>query len=454
MVTTLGYAGVLMKTLHKYVLKEQIPPFLFGMFVVIFILILNFLYKNLETLIGKGVPITTSIELLVLSLGWMVVMAVPMAVLIAVLISFMRLGSDNEIVAMRTAGLSLTQIAKPLIIASFALSLAMIPVHNYVVPETNHRLANLLIAIHKKKPALQLRDGIFMNDIKGYSILVQKARGRKIEGVTISKLVEGKPAQTIRADHGEIYYAADGTTLVIKLYDGEIHDVDPKDPRRYLRVKFTEHTLNIPEAGSKLVKVDRKYRGDRELSIGGLMHEIEKYKTKLYAVEDEVASTVSESVTEAAAIRDRLVTSDSLGVATGSLASTLEHATDRLKTLRDQANSYRRKIRSLSVEVHKKIAISFACVVFVLLGVPIAVRAKEGGAGAGMVISSGFFAIYYAFLTAGEKLADRGYVLPSLSMWAANIVLGAVGIYLFIRANKELPFVPARLTKWLRSLLK
>ena len=450
--TTLGYAGALMKTLHKYILREQVPPFLFGMFVVIFILILDFLYKNLEMLIGKGIPLTTSAELLLLSLGWMIVMAVPMAVLIATLISFMRLGSDNEIAAMRTAGLSLAEISKPLIIASFLLSLAMIPVHNYVVPETNHRLANLLLAIHKKKPALQLRDGVFMNDIKGYSILVQKARGRKIEGVTISKLVEGRPAQTIRADHGEIYFADDGTTLVIKLYDGEIHDVDEKDPRRYLRLKFTEHTLNIPNAGSKLVKIERDYRGDRELSIGALRKEIRKYRAKLIQVEQETRKAVIESAERASAIRQNLIQSDSTVSASASLNLTFEQATDKLRTLRDQAATYRRKIRALSVEAHKKIAISFACVVFVLLGIPIAVRAKEGGAGSGMVISIGFFAVYYAFLTAGEKLADRGYVLPSLSMWAANIVLGVLGVYLFLRANRELPFIPDSLSRYFRRI--
>ncbi len=449
--TTLGYAGLLMKTLHKYVLKEQISPFLFGMFVIIFILILDFLYKNLETLIGKGVPVATSAELLLLSLGWMIVMAVPMAVLIATLISFMRLGSDNEIVAMRTAGLSLAQIAKPVIIGSFVLSFAMIPVHNYVVPETNHRLANLLVAIHKKKPALQLRDGIFMNDIKGYSILVQKAKGREIEGVTISKLVEGRPAQTIRADHGEIYFAEDGTTLVIKLYDGEIHDVDERDPRRYLRLKFTEHTLNIPNAGSKLVKVDREYRGDREMGIGALRRETEEYRAKLKQVQEETRRTVVESAAKAVAARRAIIDS---AATSPSLGLTFEQATDRLRTLRDQAVAFRRKIRALSVEAHKKIAISFACVVFVLLGVPIAVRAKEGSAGSGMVISIGFFAIYYAFLTAGEKLADRGYILPSLSMWAANIVLGGIGLYLFIRTNRELPLMPRILTRWLRSIFR
>ena len=270
-----------MKTLHRYILTQQVPPFLFGIFIIIFILILDFLYKNLEMLIGKGVPVTASAELLLLSLGWMIVMAVPMAVLIGTLISFMRLASDNEITAMRTSGLSLTAISRPLLIAAVLLSVGMIPVHNYVVPETNHRLANLLVSIHKKKPALQLRDGVFMNEIKGYSILVNKSMGREIEGVTISRLIEGKPAQTIRAERGELFFADDGNTLVMKLYDGEIHDVDEKDPKRYLRLKFTEHTLNIPGVGRDLIRIDREYRGDREMAIGALREEIARYREKV-----------------------------------------------------------------------------------------------------------------------------------------------------------------------------
>jgi lipopolysaccharide export system permease protein len=431
-----------MKTLHRYILTQQIPPFLFGLFIVIFILMLDFLRKHLETLIGKGIPLSASAEMLALSLGWMIVMAVPMAVLIGTLISLMRLASDNEIVAMATSGMSLFSIAKPLIIASVILSVLMIPVHNYVVPETNHRLANLLVSIHRKRPALTLRDGVFMNDIKGYSILVNKSTGRKIEGVTISKLVEGKPAQTIRAESGEIFFAGDGTTLTIKLYNGEIHDVDEKDPKRYLRLAFSEHTLNIPNAGSRLERIDREYRGEREMSIGVLRAEIEKYREKLRAQEGEVTKIVSQAageVTAACAATGREPNAPGQGK---PVVASITDALDRLKTLKSQAASHRRRVRSLSVEAHKKVAISFACAVFVLLGVPLGVRAKEGGAGAGLVISILFFWVYYAFLSAGEKLADRGYVTPSLSMWAANIVLGAVGFYLFYRANRELPFIP------------
>jgi lipopolysaccharide export system permease protein len=104
-------------------------------------------------------------------------------------------------------------------------------------------------------------------------------------------------------------------------------------------------------------------------------------------------------------------------------------------------------MRSLAVEAHKKVALSFACVVFVLIGIPIGVRTRDGSAGSGLVVSILFFAVYYAFLNAGEKLADRGFVLPSLSMWAANIVLGGMGLYLFIRADRELPFIPRRLKR-------
>jgi lipopolysaccharide export system permease protein len=439
-----------MKTLHRYILTQQIPPFLFGIFIVIFILMLDFLRKHLEMLIGKGVPISASAELLILSLGWMIVMAVPMAVLIGTLISFMRLASDNEIVAMATSGMSLLGVAKPLIVASVILSVLMIPVHNYVVPETNHRLANLLVSIHRKRPALQLRDGVFMNEIKGYSILVNKSTGREIEGVTISKLVEDKPAQTIRAEHGEIFFAEDGTTLVIKLFNGEIHDVDERDPKRYLRLRFSEHTLNIPDAGSKLERIDREYRGEREMSIAALRAEVEKYRQKLQVQEDEVAEIVGRFAGQVQSVCGLAAVSEGEGGSQPMVASVVS-AHDKIKTLKSQAASHRRRIRSLSVEAHKKIAISFACAVFVLLGVPLGVRAKEGGTGAGLVISILFFWVYYAFLSAGEKLADRGFIMPSLSMWAANIVLGAIGFYLFFRANKELPFIPTAVKRIFRG---
>jgi lipopolysaccharide export system permease protein len=434
-----------MRTLSRYILGQQVAPFLFGIFIIMFILILDFLYKNLEVLIGKGVPVAVSLELLLLSMGWMMVMAIPMAVLIATLVSFMRMAADNEVVAMKTGGMSLLAIARPVLIAGAVLSLIMIPVHNYVVPETNHRLANLLVSIHRKKPALQLRDGVFMNDLKGYSILVDKSRGREIEGVTISKIEEGKPAQTIRAQSGEIFFSEDGNTLVIKLYNGEIHDVDEKDPKRYLRLSFNEHTLYIPDAGTQLIRLEREHRGEREMSITGLRAEMADVKGRIAAQDAEVQKIVRDSAAE---LQDFYEARTSEGHAekptTRAPTSIISATGDKLRSAENQLSSHRRRLRSLSVEMHKKIALSFACLIFVIIGVPIGVRAREASAGAGMMISILFFAVYYAFLKVGENLADRGFMPPVLSMWAANIVLGAIGLYMFMRASRELPFIPLR----------
>jgi lipopolysaccharide export system permease protein len=304
------------------------------------------------------------------------------------------------------------------------------------------------VSIHKKKPALQLRDGVFMNEIKGYSILVNKSMGREIEGVTISRLIEGKPAQTIRAESGELFFSDDGNTLVMRLYDGEIHDVDEKDPKRYLRLKFTEHTLNIPGVGRELVRIDREYRGDREMGIGALRSEIESYRGKLDNQVAQVESVVVRSAQALPGLRASVSEGDG---GKERIVPALTSASEKIRTLRTQADSYRRRMRSLAVEAHKKAALSFACIVFVLIGIPIGVRTREGGAGSGLVISILFFAVYYAFLSAGEKLADRGYVLPSVSMWAANIVLGAIGLYLFIRADRELPFMPRHLKRLVKG---
>lgn len=454
--TSFGYAGVEMKTLHKYILTQQVAPFLFGIFIILLVLVLDFLNKYLYMLIDKGVPVLVSAELLVLSLGWMLVLAVPMAVLIGTLISFMRLASDNEIVAMRTSGVSLISIAKPLIIASLLVSFGMIPVHNYVVPETNHRLANLLVSTHRKRPALQLRDGVFANDIKGFSILAEKVRGNEIEGVTISRISENKPVQTIRAARGTVAFAEDGNTLIMRLFDGEIHDVDEKDPKRYLRLKFAEHTINIPEAGGKMIKVERDYRGEREMSIGALSREITSFKAKVSGLEGEVREVIEKTAGELPRLAGRPegvppANRGAAAVPGGKIVALLTTTHDRLQTLENQAASYRRSIRSYSVEMHKKVAISFACAVFVVLGIPVGARVREGGTGAGMVVSIAVFAVYYAFLKAGEALADRGYIPPLLSMWAANIVLAVLGLYLLVRANRELPFIPDRLKNLMRS---
>ncbi|MFZ1946187.1 MAG: LptF/LptG family permease [bacterium] len=436
-----------MKTLHRYVLTQQIPPFLFGIFIIIFILVLDFLYKNLEILIGKGVPVLVSAELLILSMGWMIVMAIPMAVLIGTLISFMRLASDNEIVAMRTSGISLVSIAKPLLITSLILSFAMIPVHDRLVPETNHRLANLLVSIHRKKPALQLRDGVFANDIKGFSILAERVKGSEIEGVTISRLLEGKPAQTIRAERGTLHFAEDGNTLVLRLYDGEIHDVDEKDPKRYLRLKFTEHTINIPEAGGKLVRAEREYRGEREMSIGALRKEIASFNAKIRDQQRQVREVLDKAAADLPDLVKEVPSGETKARAGGQIVSLVTSTHDRLQTLESQQAGYERSVRSYSVELHKKIALSFACAVFVLLGIPIGARAREGSTGAGMMASISIFSVYYAFLKAGETLADRGYVPPFLSMWAANITLGSVGLWLMVRANREISAIPDALRK-------
>ncbi len=435
-----------MRTLSRYILGQQIAPFLFGIFIIMFILILDFLYKNLEVLIGKGVPVLASTELLLLSMGWMMVMAIPMAVLIATLISFMRMSSDNEIVAMKTGGMSLVAIARPVLAAGIVLSFIMIPVHNYVVPETNHRLANLLVSIHRKKPALQLRDGVFMNDIKGYSILVNKSRGREIEGVTISRLEEGRPAQTIRAEHGEIFFSDDQNTLVMKLYNGEIHDVDENDPKRYLRLSFTEHTIYIPDAGTQLIRLERENRGEREMSITDLRGEMARVEDKIGAQGAQVQKIIKESSAELEDYyRDQTTPGENRERNTTRAPTSVISATeDKLRSVKNQIASNERRLRSLSVEIHKKVALSFACLVFVIIGVPLGVRAREASAGAGMMISILFFAVYYAFLKVGENLADRGLMPPLLSMWAANLVLGAVGIWLFARANREMPFIPLK----------
>jgi lipopolysaccharide export system permease protein len=170
----------------------------------------------------------------------------------------------------------------------------------------------------------------------------------------------------------------------------------------------------------------------------------------LYELETEVRQVIDKAAVDLPRLADQAAQPNAPPAEGGKMVALVGSTRDRLEALQNQAVGLRRSARSYSVEMHKKVAISFACAVFVLLGIPVGARVKEGGTGAGMVVSIAVFAIYYAFLKAGESLADRGYVPPLLSMWAADIVFATLGLYLLLRANRELPFIPDGLRNLVR----
>jgi lipopolysaccharide export system permease protein len=422
-----------------------------GFGVVTFIFEMDVLFEYLDLVINRGVPVVAVLQLFVLSLGFVVALSVPCAVLVAELMTFGRLSQDNEITALRASGIHLFRVMLPSLAASALLAVGLTLFNNYVYPEANHAFANLLVDIHRMRPTVKLQEGVFITDLPGYNMLVQSVNGHtnEMRGVTIYQMNAGGPPTTILARTGYLTYTPDGRTAVIELQNGEIHEIqaDAGSPRRYHRLSFRRHTIYIQGAGGMLERSVRDSRGDREKSAQMLLVE----RADIVAQYDRSLQQKLETFrNHGVSPRDCQALAPERAPLLGRFAigwSALTHHGDPLKPVvaahpelqtdaeiwRMERQSLLRRVASLSVEIHKKFALPAACIVFVLIGAPIGMRVRRGGPAVAFA-SIGFFLFYYACLVVGEELANR-LILPAwLAMWLANIVLGALGIDLTARA--------------------
>jgi len=442
--------------LRSYILRLHLVPFLLGLSVVTFILEMDALIQYMDLIVTRGVPVGVVAQIFLLSAGFVLAMSVPCAVLVAVLMTFGRLSQDNEITAMRAGGLNLADALVSPLVASIVLAILLALFNNRVLPEANHAFVNLMVDIGRMRPTVKLQEGVFITDFPGYTLLVQSVNGRtnEMRGVTIYQSRAGGQPATIFAKRGVLFYTPDGRTAVLELKDGEIHEIpsDEGGARRYRRLVFKTHIINIPGAGAFLERTARETRTDRERSADDLIQ-----------VRDSVSRQYSQSVTQ------HQLRMQMLGAPEEAIeALTPERAplgrrfaawfsrvvlrrdpVDRVAAeqpvIRAELDMWRlereallKRVAGLSVEIHKKYSLPAACVVFVLLGAPLGMRVRRTGPAVAFA-SVPFFLFYYLCLVGGEELADRLLFPAWLSMWLPNLVLGGWGILASWRAC-ELPW--------------
>ena len=439
-----------MRLLRSYILKLHLVPFLLGFGVVTFILVMDVLFDYLDLVVNRGVAVGVVLQLYLLSLGYIIALSLPCAVLVATLMTFGRLSQDNEITALKASGVHLGNVLVGPLVAAAILTVGLALFDNYALPETNHAFANLLIDIGRMRPTVRLQEGTFITDFPGYNLLVQSVNGRtnEMHGVTIYQINPDGPPTTILAKHGTLSYTPDGRTAVLRLRDGEIHEVPPDEAgaRKYRRLMFKTHIINIPGAGAILERSVRNARSDRELSAASLMAQRDTVETQ-YATALEIRRQryadrgLSPDV---AAMLELAPMSWSLRLQGLWLRMTGHDPGERLErehpaeaselgTWQFERDSYRKRIASLSVEIHKKFSLPMACVVFVLIGAPIGMRVRRAGPAVAF-ISVAFFLFYWLCLIGGEELAHRLLIPAWLSMWLPNLVLGGLGLHWTLEA--------------------
>lgn len=442
-----------MKILTRLVVKEHIPPFVVALAVLTFLFLSNFIVKSIDKLLGKGLSVWVILEYIFLNLMWILALSIPMAVLVAILMSYGRMSADNEINAMRTSGISFLTIVRPSIIFGILVCAGLIYFNNNILPDFNHRARLLGSDIYRKKPDLSLEPGYFNEDIPGYSIRISDKEDGLLKDVLIYSKGDQEEQVTIIAKTGSLAVRED--KIVMTLYNGEIHQIDQETHSDYQLVDFQKHILTLDVPGMMLERRDSGRRGDREMSSRMMLEKVKEIRKDYQDTRDKIQIALSNrvgldtTVQSSEYLRELTeLTPDSIiamrfdedTLSAGKRRIVRRDIRSGLQQISTQLNlsqSYKRQINKYLVEVHKKYSIPVACVVFVLIGAPLGVMARHGGFAVGAGFSLFFFLVYWACLIGGEELADRLIVSPFIAMWTPNIIVGFFGVLLMIRTVRE-----------------
>jgi lipopolysaccharide export system permease protein len=452
-----------MSILIRYVIRSHVGPFLFSFTLITGLLFLNTIAQRLDQLMGKGLPWSVLAEFAVLALPHTVALTLPMSVLVAVLFAFSDLTAENEITAMTGGGVNPVRILLPLVGIGIILAGAMFLFNDRVLPESNHALRKLLVEVNLKSPTFQLREQV-VNEVVADAgerrrvYFLQAVRidpvSSALENVVIYDLSDPQARRTTYARRGTMAFSETQTDLFLTLYDGTVLEVPSNRDGAFQRAEFQEQFFPIKGISNLLERgVAGEFRGDREMSTQMLADSArahDEVRTRLQAstkreslnavqralgwryqggdlVPPEVAAAAPDTELDDSFYYDDVMAPDELS------QSVL--MTARSNALQDEA--FRLKAIEKRVEIHKKYSIAFACIVFVLIGAPVAVRFPRGGVGMVITVSVVIFALFWVSLIGGETLADNGHVSPALAMWLPNLLLLPLGVLLVHRISKE-----------------
>jgi lipopolysaccharide export system permease protein len=370
------------KTTYLYILKEILPIFLIGMMVFTIILLMDKILKLIEMIVTRGVSLPDILMLLLFISPSFLIFTIPMSVLLSTLVSFGRLSGDSEITAFKASGLSLYQLFLPVSVFSIAAYLLTTLCVFYGLPWGNRGFTATLYKIAQSKANIEIKERVFNDLFDGLVVYVEKVpiEGKKMEGILIYDERDQGKTNTIFAREGLLSSNPKSQEVILRLFDGDIHRFDSHGDV-YQKLKFDVYDLKL-ELAKALGTMVKRMR-DHEMSIDDIKVKIKKKKM------------LGEDTT------------------------------------------------SEQVEIQKRYAIPFACIVFGLIGVPLGIQPRRSGRSFGFVFSILVLLAYYISLMGSEILALRRTIPPYMAGWAPNVLFGGFGIYLLIKTAKESPFKPA-----------
>ena len=463
-----------MKKVDKFVLKSFIGPLILTFFIVLIILLLQFLWMYIDELAGKGLDVKILAELLYQFSLSFVPTALPLAILLAALMTFGNMGEFSELTALKSSGISLQRIMRPLIFLVGFLCIVSFLFSNYVLPYSNRQARTLLYDIRRKRPDINLQAGTFNNDIDGFSIKVtyKDPVTNRLDRLLIYDHRDKRGNISVTyADSGYIKITPDETAMIMVLYNGqsftevEERNVGPSE-RKYPARKdvFKEMTNVLSLSGFDLERseIDMFKSNSWMLNLSQLSFYIDSMNTRFNTQQDnqfkefngskiylqrnfQSAAGVQADASEMpgrmpAFDKDALFDSLNVYEKRTVLTTAVENLKDASNFLTSKIETTKyeiRKMKRYEVDWNKKLTLPFACLVFFFIGAPLGSIIRKGGLGTPAVISVFFFVIWYVISLSAEKLVEENLVSAFAGMWAASYILLPVGIFLTYKASTD-----------------
>lgn len=427
---------------HFYILRAHILPFIFSVITLFGILLLQFLMKFADRLVGKGLDTWLIIQLIVLNLSWMLVLVVPMAVLGSTLMAFGNLSQNNEITVLKSSGVSIYRIIAAPLFVSIIIAYLLFLFNDKLLPDANHQARILMSDISHKKPTLSLVPGFFSQEVSNYAILVRSINesSNELSQVTIYDYTNPSKVNVVTAKKGKIFFSSDQKNLIMDLQSGEIHESDVQNSGLYRKLIFEKHRIVMDGSQFSFHQSQGGLRGERELGVDtmkAIVDSLGKDRSKYFAELTQSTNKYFLVDTNSLPGNKQIILKENYRLLLLRIINELRSIKNDITAKVRKLEWTDREIEKYEVEIYKKYSIPAACIVFLLIGAPLAIMVRKGGFGVAASISTLFFLIYWAFLIGGEKLSERGYLSPFLGMWAANFLLGAVGLILIYKTNQE-----------------
>lgn len=442
-----------MKKLYKLILISFAGPFAITFAVALFILVMQFLFKYLEDLAGKGLEWHIIAQLVMYASFTLVPLALPLAILLSSIMTLGNFAEHYELAAIKSAGISLRKVLTPLIGVAIIISFAAFLFSNNILPYANLKMSSLLYDVTNQRPALNIREGAFYNGIDGYVIRIGKkdADGQTIHDVMIYDHTENAGnTKLITATSGKMVRTEDNQELLVTLYNGNSYEevVSGRNVKRsqpLYRTQFEKYIFRFDLSAFRMARTDEGlFRKNYQMqNIKQLERTTDTLKTEIRTRLDESSKRIEPffsfskkvplntafPIPDTAKIENLIPPDKRASVNTSALYS----ARNVKSIVTDMANEIdvkNRQLRRYNIEWHRKFTLSFACLILFFIGAPLGAIIRKGGIGLPVVISIFLFLVYHVISITGEKFAREGVMHPWEGMWLSSVILLPVGIFL------------------------